>query len=259
MLVLLSPAKKLDSNPDILEGVTASKPSLFGMTETLLKQMRSYSEDEISELMNISPKLSSLNFQRYQNFESSAETPAIYLFRGDTYSGFDVDSIDLQSLEFANDHVRILSGLYGILKPYDNIREYRLEMGTKFKNGEKDLYQYWRKSVTENIIETLSESRNDRFTVNLASKEYSEVVDRKELDNQDIDWIDFVFYDTIRSGESRVVGLLAKKARGRFARAISEYKLDTLEKLEYLKSGEVDGYSYQADSSDVSRWVFSRS
>ena len=257
MLVLLSPAKKLSSAPDIVEGISFSEPSLLGMTYSLVERMKRYGEKELSELMGISAKLASLNFHRYQNFENSVETPSIYLFRGDTYSGFDVDSIAIDSLEFANQHVRILSGLYGILRPYDNIKEYRLEMGTRFKNY--DLYQYWSKKITEHIVESLLGHEMGNFVLNLASQEYAKVVDRKELARQGFDWLDFVFYDRVSNGESKVVGLLAKKARGRFARFISDHKLDTLEKLEFLKRGEVDGYSYQSSSSDSARWVFSRS
>ncbi len=245
MLALLSPAKTLDFKP--LDGeVSHSEPLLLPEAEQLVEVSRQLQASDLMKLMKISKGLATLNVRRFKEFETPFTArnskQAIFAFRGDTYVGFDVDTLDGATLEFAQGHVRILSGLYGLLRPLDRIQPYRLEMGIKLKTARgKDLYSFWGDRISQAINEALKETP-DAVVVNLASNEYIKVVKRDALEAR---FVDCVFKE-VRGGQAKVVGLAAKRARGMMARFICSERIS---KVEDLKSFDRAGYSFQARTS----------
>lgn len=251
MRIVLSPAKSLDWTSPIPKR-SYTLPQYVPHAEKLIEVLKKYSVDEIGQLMDISPALSLLNTERYQQWKTdhTKDTrPAIYAFDGDVYTGLDAYTMDKKSVDFAQKHLRILSGLYGILQPMDKIHPYRLEMGTSLPIGDKkNLYQYWGNTV----VDTLNEEMSDKdVLVNLASEEYFKVIPVKALKAQ---LITPVFYD-YKNGKYKIISFFAKKARGMMARYIIDNRI---KKVSDIKGFDADGYSYNEPMSKGNTWIFTR-
>ncbi len=260
VLILLSPAKTLDfETPAPLE--THSDPEFLEDTNTLVEQLRQLSASELSTLMKISDKLGALNASRYQTWQPSSDRDhakqAIFAFQGDVYQGLDVASFSKEDCEFAQDHLRILSGLYGILRPLDLIQPYRLEMGTKIAKSQKlqalsanTLYDFWTEKPTRAINQQLNQINNQTI-VNLASNEYFKVVKSDLLEGK---IITPVFKDW-KNDKYKIISFYAKKARGMMAAYIIKNRL---EKVEDLKNFNESDYIYSDEQSDHNNLVFIR-
>lgn len=252
MLTVLSPAKTLDFDTPAATR-KQSAPAFAAETEALVQLMQKKSSQELKKLMSISDKLAELNADRYASFNSDSENlkQAILAFKGDVYIGLDVDSYNERDFTFAQKSLRILSGLYGVLRPLDLIHPYRLEMGTKLRNSKgNNLYDFWDSAIGEALAEELCTHRN-KTLINLASNEYFNAVDESRLPG---DVITPVFKDYSR-GTYRVLSFFAKKARGAMATYIVQNRIN---KPADLKSFDVDGYQYNDGFSSDDRWVFTR-
>ena len=252
MLILLSPAKTLDFD-SLSNNSDYTFPCMIKEANELAAIMKRIMPASLSKMMGISPTLADLNYERYQlwtnNDTGNAYKQAIYAFKGDVYTGLDVET--LNDTDFLHNHVRILSGLYGYLKPLDLIQPYRLEMGTKLTNKKgKDLYAFWSDKVFKALERDLKEDRSP-CVINLASNEYYRVVN-KFLDPSDV--ITPVFKD-FKNDKYKVISFLAKKARGMMTRFIAENKI---EDPENIKSFDLGGYSYSETMSKEKEWVFLR-
>jgi len=255
MIILLSPAKTLDyERPTI--NISHSVPSLLSKSKTLINSLKEKKPDEISNLMNISDKLASLNSDRYKSWkglkkESDNSKQAIFVFKGDVYQGLDIDSFEKKDLEYSQNHLRLLSGLYGLLKPLDIIEPYRLEMGTKLKTDKgKNLYEFWGQEICNEILKDL-ESIKSNTIINLASNEYFDSVKNiKETTNV----ISPVFKD-FSKGKYKIISFYAKKARGYMSSWIIKNKV---KKSEDLKGFDLEGYKFSKKMSTPSEPVFLR-
>ncbi len=254
MILVLSPAKTLDFDSTFTTP-SVTKPIFFEDSLNLVKSLKSMTQIQLGNLFKISDSLAKLNFNRYQNFSSSFNDqnyqPAIISFRGDVYKAFDRDSFTEEDYTFAQEHVRILSGLYGILKPLDAIQPYRLEMGTKLANSRgKNLYSYWKKKVTEDLTKTLQKEANP-ILLNLASKEYMSVINVQKLGFPVIT----IIFKEERKEKLKVIPIQAKRARGIMTNCIVKNKIDSPEKLFDFAE---DRYKYQCNLSSESEYVFVR-
>ena len=254
MLVVISPAKTLDyETPTTIE--THSMPDYLIDSAALIEQLRQLSPPEVSELMGISEKLGDLNFGRFLNwqpgFTSDNAKQAVLAFKGDVYTGLDAETLSENKLVWSQDHVRILSGLYGLLRPLDLMQPYRLEMGTKLPNKKgKNLYDFWGDKITDGLNQVLNET-SSQVLVNLASNEYFKSVNRSNLN---VEVITPIFKDW-KSGQYKIISFYAKKARGLMSRYIIENKMTDPEKL---KQFDVAGYTYNAAMSSAREWMFTR-
>jgi len=254
MLTVISPAKTLDFETKPQTRKT-SQPQFLENSAELIETMRMQSPKNLSKLMGISPKLAELNADRFQSWQTPF-TPenakqAILAFRGDVYLGLAAEEYGERDFSFAQKNLRILSGLYGLLKPLDLIQPYRLEMGTKIKNpGGDDLYAYWNSTVTEAISEELDAHQN-KTLINLASIEYFKAVKPKLLPGK---FITPVFKD-FKNGTYKILSFFAKKARGSMASFIIKNRIS---KPEDIKAFDIDGYRFNADLSTDDSWVFTR-
>ncbi|WP_298633475.1 peroxide stress protein YaaA [uncultured Umboniibacter sp.] len=254
MLILISPAKTLDFDQDTSQ-FPHSETRFDKRSEQLVSGLRLLSAEHIAKLMSVSEAISKLNFERFQNWQPPAldasAKQAIFAFRGDVYTGLDADSLSSPGLDVAQTKLRILSGLYGLLRPLDNILPYRLEMGTKFTFDEyNNLYQFWGSDITEQLNRDLLETKND-VVVNLASNEYFKAV-KPKLVNATI--VTPVFKDT-KNGKEKVISFYAKKARGRMARWLIDNPGFSLSDL---RSYDLDGYVYSPDQSSTAVPTFVR-
>lgn len=252
MLVLLSPAKKLDFETPCPES-TQTKPLFLSKTNKLAKELKKLNSNDIGRMMKLSLNLSELNYQRFQSFKPSynpdTSKQAIYAFNGDTYTGLDINSFTSSDVKVAQKRVRILSGLYGILNPLDLIQPYRLEMGTKFNFlNFKNLYQYWKEDVTTQLNQELGPKD---FIINCASKEYFSVIDRDDL-NATIITPEF---RELRDGVYKMISFNAKRARGMMAKYIVKNKLT---KPSEILSFDFDNYVYNPGLSTEYGPVFTR-
>lgn len=251
MIVLLSPAKTLDFSPVDIQ--TFSQPRLLKDSEKLVKILKKKSTASIQALMKISEKIAALNVERYRQFSIPFTTenakPSIFAFKGDVYVGLEADDFDEQDLSFAQNHLRILSGLYGLLRPLDLMQSYRLEMGTKLKNGRyKNLYEFWGNRITSLINEDLKNA-NSKTVLNLASKEYFSSVNPKGLNANLVT----VHFKEQRGDTLKVIAFNAKKARGAMAKQIIKYKIT---KAEDLKPLVVNDYIFNENLSSEADLVF---
>ena len=253
MLILISPAKSLDfetSAPTNLESET-----LFNEESTkLAKKMRTFSKKKLGELMSISSELAQLNVNRFNDWTPTPTKEqtkqALFCFTGEVYRGLNASEMDDSDLEYAQNHLRILSGLYGLLRPLDRMQPYRLEMGTKLKYySNNNLYQFWGDKITKRINEDL---QPDDYIINLASTEYYKSVNGKKLK---ANVITPIFKDLNKNGDYKIVMMYAKNARGVMANFILKNRI---EEPEVLKSFNENGYIYDAHSSNESDWVFLR-
>jgi len=254
MLTVISPAKTLDYDSP-LTTAEYSLPDYLEDSAELISELRKLSPPQVSELMGISDKLGALNFGRYLDWQSEFTPdnarPAILAFKGDVYTGLAVESLSESDLQWAQQHLRILSGLYGLLRPLDLMQPYRLEMGTKLTNPKgKDLYQFWGGKITEGLNAELG-SMKTPVLVNLASNEYFKSVMPGKL-NAEI--ITPVFKDW-KGGKYKIISFYAKKARGLMSRYLIEHRIDDAERL---KEFDYAGYAYQPAMSSAREWVFTR-
>jgi len=254
MLLVVSPAKNLDyESPVATERF--SQPELLEHSQVLMKKCKTLTPADISSLMGISDKLAGLNAARFGEwttpFTPENARQAILAFNGDVYSGLDAKSFTENDFAFAQQHMRILSGLYGLLKPLDLMQAYRLEMGKKLDNDRgSNLYQFWSDIITEHLNSAIA-AQGDNVLINLASNEYFKAVNKKALKAEVItpafkDW---------KNGQFKMISFYAKKARGLMARYIIEHQISDVEKL---KAFDVAGYQYSAEFSKGNDWVFTR-
>ncbi|MFD1063294.1 peroxide stress protein YaaA [Winogradskyella litorisediminis] len=252
MKLVLSPAKSLDFESKLPTPKT-TESCFLAEAERINKLLKKKSPKALSELMHISDNLAELNYERNQDWElpftNANARPAIYAFNGDVYRGIDAYTIDTKKLDKVEDTVRIISGLYGILKPLDLIQPYRLEMGTKFPVGKnKNLYEFWRKKVTQSLNDEL---KDDELFLNLASNEYFKAIDTKALKVPVIN----VNFKEFKNGKYKTIAIYAKLARGLMTR----YIIDTdAKKLDDVKNFNLDNYGFSEELSSEKELVFTR-
>ena len=254
MLIVISPAKTLDFQKEI-SNADSSFPENLDKSELLVNTLKKKSPKKLSELMNISPKLGQLNFERYQEwqlpFSHENAKHAVIVFKGEVYVGLDIDRFSNEDLFYAQDHLRILSGLHGLLKPLDLIQPYRLEMGTKLKYRRKNnLYEFWGDIITKSM-QTAFQDQDDKVLINLASDEYFRSIDKKKLNAR---IITPVFKD-FKNGEYEFLSFYGKKARGMMTRYILLNRINNIDDLKFF---EEDGYFYNDILSSEDQLVFTR-
>lgn len=240
MLILISPAKKLDYETTA-QTDTFTQPQFLEHSQELIDQLKQFAPHDVASLMHLSDKLALLNTERFdqwqQPFTADNAKQALLAFKGDVYEGMDASSLDQSGLDYAQDHLRILSGLYGVLRPLDLMQAYRLEMGTKLDNARgKNLYEFWGSLITDKLNTDLAESGND-LIVNLASNEYFKSVKKKDLNGRLItpafkDW---------KNGQYKMISFYAKKARGMMTRYIIDNQVESYDGLLGFTSG---GYAF---------------
>ena len=252
MIVLLSPAKSIDTDRT-LKTNDVSTPVFIGEAESLAKKLSKFSAKKLSALMHLSPQLADLNADRYNSWRADSKpdkenATAISAFTGEVYRGFDAPSLNKKELDVAQQKVRILSGLYGVLKPLDIIYPYRLEMGTSWAvtPAKKNLYAFWGKKIADEL-----NSEGKDVIVNLASNEYFKAVDKKTIKGRVITPV----FKEFNNGEYKVVMVYAKKARGMMARYIVQ---NNISNPELIKGFNVNGYQFDTNLSKGDEWVFTR-
>ena len=254
MLMVLSPAKTLDyESPLATESHTL--PDFIPRSAELISVLKAMSPAQISSLMQISDPLAHLNAERYaswsKKFSVKNARQAVLAFNGDVYEGLNASSLNEKQLSWAQDHLRILSGLYGLLRPLDLMQPYRLEMGTRLANKQgKDLYAFWGDTLTSALNETL-DSLKSKALVNLASEEYFKAVHPGDLSAPVIAPV----FEDWKGGKYKIISFHAKRARGLMARYAIEKKITAPEKLQAF---DVEGYAFAPGASDETRWVFRR-
>lgn len=254
MIALISPAKTLDFSP-VTISEEFSTPEFTHEIHTLIQELQTYSTEDIAKLMKLSDKLSELNYQRFQEFSATFSDensrPALFAFKGDVYTGLEIESFDASDIDFAKNSVRMLSGLYGLLKPLDLIQPYRLEMGTTLaiqnnNQHHKNLYEFWGKKISEKLNEI-----EDNYIINLASNEYFKAVDTKTLQPQIID----INFKENKGGVYKIIGIYAKRARGKMVRFMIKNKITN---PQGLKAFNLDNYQFNDELSSEYNWVFTR-
>jgi len=254
MLTVLSPAKTLDFDS---EPVTDrfTQPDYLESSEKLIRKLRTLSRKKLGELMGISKDLAELNHGRYidwhPEFTPENAKQAILAFKGDVYLGLEAETFTEEDFSFAQDHVRILSGLYGLLRPLDLMQPYRLEMGTNLPvRRKKNLYDFWGNTLTKDLNSLMAE-HDEHVLLNLASNEYFSALQPKDVKGQ---VINPVFKDW-KNGKFKIISFFAKKARGRMASWIVRNRID---RVEDIKDYSLDDYSYNQEMSEGQNWVFTR-
>ncbi|MGY5851784.1 peroxide stress protein YaaA [Salegentibacter sp. F14] len=241
MKIVVSPAKSLDYDSK-LPTTRGTQPKFVDTAVKINRKLSRLSKKELSELMNISDKLADLNYNRYHEFEEEHNKensrPAVYAFAGDVYTGIDAYSIPTDKLDRLQDSLRILSGMYGILRPLDLIQPYRLEMGTEIGIARKtNLYEVWRNKITDYLN---NEIQSDELFLNLASKEYFKAVDTKELKAEVVSPI----FKDLKNGKLKIISFFAKQARGAMVRYIIDKEVKTLDEI---KGFDYMGYHFSQD------------
>ncbi|MDK6727050.1 peroxide stress protein YaaA [Neisseria mucosa] len=254
MFFVLSPAKNLNEKaPAPVKEFT--QPDLLAEAEILMRQLRELAPQQIAELMHVSDKIALLNAERnaewHTPFTPDNAKQAVFMFNGDVYEGIAADILKPEQIQYLQQHVRLLSGLYGILRPLDLMQPYRLEMGTAFANTRgKNLYEFWGDIITDLLNDTLAQAGSD-ILVNLASQEYFKSVNTKKLKAR---LITPVFKDE-KNGKYKIISFYAKRARGLMVRYAAEHNITD---PEMLKNFDYEGYSFNAAASNESEWVFMR-
>lgn len=256
MITIVSPTTTMNFNKNINID-KKSTPIFEEEIKYLIDLLKSLSKEELSSLMNLSDDLTNLNYKRHNNLLSTnnPRLQSILSFDGEVFSCMKADEFIAEDLEFANNHLRILSGLYGVLKPLDLIEPYRLEMKSKLKNiSGNDLYKFWKEKISNNLINELK-NHDNKVLVNLASSEYLKCIDLKTLKN-DFYFIDIAFkeYNTDKD-IYQTKGLYAKRARGYMVNYIVKNKIDNISDL---KNFNVEGYKFSSNLSDAENYVFTR-
>jgi len=249
MIVVVSPAKKLNMKP--IQGLKSTQPYFRDNVRELIDITRTLNVDEIKNLMGISSKLAQLNMERFTLFGKQEKKPAALAFAGDTYKGLDAESMTSDDLQWAQKYLRILSGLYGILRPLDAIEPYRLEMGSKLKGAHgASLYEYWGKKLSETLNKQAKEN-DTQVLVNCASNEYFNAI---HLASLSLKVVTPIFMER-KDNKEKIVSFYAKKARGAIARFVIQNRLTEIDKLKYFNAW---GYAYQPDQSDDKKLVYVR-
>lgn len=254
MLMVISPAKTLDyTSPLAIE--TFTQPRFLEQSGQLIDILRELSPNELADLMKLSDKLAGLNVARFTewqpDFTLENARQAILAFKGDVYTGLDAQSLSSDDFQYAQEHLRILSGLYGVLRPLDLMQAYRLEMGTKLANSQgNNLYEFWGSRITDSLNQCLAEKKAD-ILLNLASNEYFKAVKPKQLKATLIN----VDFKDLKNGQYKIISFYAKKARGIMARYVIQHKIDS---VEALKAFTEQGYYYSAEQSKPEHLVFLR-
>lgn len=254
MLALISPAKKLDFESETTMAAH-SQPHFLEQAGKLAGAARKLSRAKLARTMNLSKNLAELNYQRFQDFNPPFDLgnakQAALVFNGDTYVGLQAPTFDKKDFEFAQNHLRIISGLYGLLRPLDLIQPYRLEMGARFSPPrKKDLYDFWNTTLTE-AVESDLDGHLDKSVINLASNEYIKAIGKNKMNGNLIT----ASFKEIKDGETRMIGLFAKQARGMMARYMVQNRI---EEAEGLKDFNLGGYKYQKKLSTENQWIFTR-
>ncbi|MBD3610262.1 MAG: peroxide stress protein YaaA [Gammaproteobacteria bacterium] len=254
MLLVISPAKTLDYDTPPKTKIH-TQPDYLDDSQQLINRARKYSALDIAEIMAVSMKIAELNFERFANwatpFSPDNAKQAALAFKGDVYTGLDAESFKADDFKFAQKHLRILSGLYGLLRPLDLMQPYRLEMGRKIDTDRgKNLYEFWGETITDGINQQLKKLKSD-VLVNLASNEYFKSVKPKTLNGEIItpefkDW---------KNGDYKMMGVYAKKARGQLSRFVIQNRIS---EPEAMKEFNVDGYKFNQQLSTDKKWVFTR-
>lgn len=254
MKIVISPAKSINTS-DLINLPELSIPSFLKESNQLIGKLKKMSVKKLEKMMHISKDLAELNYQRFNNWTEPQElkediVPSILAFSGEVYRGFDARTLSDEELSRAQQKIRILSGLYGILKPFDLLYPYRLEMGTKWEinSKHKNLYQFWGNKIAKFLN---AEMKEGEVLINLASAEYFKAIDKKTLKAKVITPI----FKEYKNGEFKVVMMYAKHARGAMARYIIS---NNIEDPEQLKLYDVDGYNYYENQSNENEWVFIR-
>ncbi|MCR9214142.1 MAG: peroxide stress protein YaaA [Proteobacteria bacterium] len=254
MLAVISPAKKLDfDRTDLTEDYT--QPEFLSQSRKLVTRSRKLSAGDLKKLMKLSDDLSELNRKRFKAmkfpFSPDNAKQAAFAFNGDTYTGLQAKSLSEEDMSYAQNHLRILSGLYGLVRPLDLIQPYRLEMGTRLDTDRgADLYQFWGDRLSRKLTKLLAEHEQP-YLINLASIEYFKAVDRKTLKPKVITGV----FKEVKDGTAKIIGFSAKKARGMMARYMIENRID---QPEGLKDFSEEGYKFQPSLSSDSDYVFTR-
>jgi len=254
MLIVVSPAKTLDlDSPPKTAKFTL--PDYLDESQLLIDRLRQLSSLDIAELMKVSSKIAELNFDRYESwrkkFTPDNAKQALLAFKGDVYTGLDAESFSARDMDYAQKHLRILSGLYGLLRPLDLMQAYRLEMGTRLSNERgKNLYEFWGTRITDGLNQQLKKIKSPHL-INLASNEYFKAVKPAHL-NADIITPAFREY---KNGDYKMIGIFAKKARGMLSRYIIRNRLTDIEDI---KDFNEDGYRFNKKLSAGNDWVFTR-
>lgn len=249
MLAVISPSKTQNFDPTGVDVFTQTRQmAQSGVLVAILKQKN---QAEIATLMSISAKLATLNYDRFQTFQTpftlKNAKQALLAFKGDVYHGIDAPSLSQEDLDFAQQHLRMLSGLYGVVRPLDLIAPYRLEMGTKLANAKgKNLYQFWGDKISRVLNEDESE-----VIINLASNEYFKGIDKTALNAKIIN----IAFKQLKNDQYKIIGIYAKRARGLMVRFMLKNRLT---EPESLKAFKVDGYQFSASLSNELTWVFTR-
>lgn len=253
MIIVISPSKTLDFSPPSYQ--TYTQPRQLEQSQVLIDTVRHLSPEDITDLMRISSKLSQLNWQRYQDFyppfNLTNAKQALLAFKGDVYTGIDSDNYSEADFSFAQQHLRILSGLYGALRPLDLIQPYRLEMGTRLQNERgKNLYEFWDTQVTDQLNQDFDNDPTPTL-INLASNEYYKVIKPKILQAKVLT----LSFKENKAGVYKIVAIYAKKARGLMTHFMIKNRITTIEQL---KEFDDEGYRYTPSLSTENEWVFSR-
>lgn len=257
MLAILSPAKDMKVLPQAKKATEIyTLPEFLNKSAGLITDLKKLKPANLSQLMKISDKLANLNYDRYRNWQKE-HTPqnasqAILSFTGEAYRGLSAGEFNKHQLEYSQKVLRILSGLYGVIRPLDLIQEYRLEMGTRHSfRGKKNLYEFWQRTLTKNIDQAVAESPGDKVLINVASNEYFSAINLKKLKSR---VVTTSFYQE-SNGELKMVAVYAKRARGMMSHFIIE---NELENIDDLKAFDAEGYYYDAKRSTDDKWMFVR-
>ena len=254
MLTIISPAKSLNFN-DLNKEVKSSVPNYLNQSQEIISIIKQLENKELMDLMSISQDLAQLNYDRFQNwslpFNTNNSKQAVFSFNGGVYQCLDIDTFNNDDLDYCQNHLRILSGLYGLLKPLDLIQAYRLEMGTKFSiNGTKNLYDFWKETITNSINQEIKD-QGHKYLLNLASNEYFNSIDEKKINAEII----YPVFKDFKNGEYKIISFYAKKARGLMSRYHIKNKVETLEDI---KSFNEQGYYFSSEMSENNKIVFIR-
>ena len=253
MKIIISPAKSLDFDSE-LNSQNVSVPKFLEKTLAINSILQQKSPSDLMKLQSISEKLSDLNWKRNlefsRNHNDDNSRPAIFAFNGDVYEGLDVKTLDFKKIDFLQNNLRIISGLYGVLKPLDLIQPYRLEMGTKISiNGSSNLYEYWSNDITKFISDELLSSE---FLLNLASNEYFSAIDKSKINSEIISPI----FKDFKNGKLKIISFYAKKARGMMVRYVADHLIDSYDNLLSFNYG---GYIFNENETTVrNQPVFTR-
>lgn len=253
MITLISPAKTLDYSTDGKYG--SSVPRLLNDSFRLVDTLKKKTSKKLQNMMGVSKNIADLNVERFQSFsrEFTPENskPAVLAFKGDVYLGLEANSFSQEEMTFAQEHLRILSGLYGLLRPLDLMQPYRLEMGTTLKTTRgKNLYQFWKSRITDLLNEDLEQHEN-KVIINLASKEYFKSIQSKKLNGQLIN----INFKEEQNGELKFISFNAKKARGFMSKFMIQHRID---RQEDLKGFDTEGYYFSQENSTETDWLFIR-